>query len=65
MSEYSAGLVYAYRGEKDLAFRSLEAAFQGRRPDLLNLKTDPLLAALRTDERYKGLLRRMNLPESQ
>jgi hypothetical protein len=27
------------------------------------LKTDPLLAALRTDERYKGLLRRMNLPE--
>jgi TolB-like protein/tetratricopeptide (TPR) repeat protein len=62
-SEYNAALVYTYRGKKDLAFRSLEAAFQGRRPDLLNLKTDPLLAALRTDERYKGLLRRMNLPE--
>jgi TolB-like protein/Tfp pilus assembly protein PilF len=64
-SEYSAGLVYAYRGEKDLAFRSLEAAVQGRRPDLLQLKGDPLLAALRTDERYKGLLRRMNLPVPQ
>ena len=33
------------------------------RPDLLGLKVDPLLARLRTDERYKGLLRRMNLPE--
>jgi TolB-like protein len=65
MSEYNAGAVYAYRGEKDLAFRSLEAAVEGRRPDLINLKTDPLLTALRTDERYKGLLRRMNLPESQ
>jgi tetratricopeptide (TPR) repeat protein len=62
-SEYSAALVYAYRGEKDLAFRSLEAAVQGRRPDLTNLKADPLLATLRTDERYRGLLRRMNLPE--
>jgi len=64
VSDYTLAQVHAYRGEKDLAFRSLETAYQGRWPDLLNLKTDPLLAALRTDDRYKGLLRRMNLPES-
>ena len=63
MSEYSVAAVHAYQGEKDVAFRSLEAAYQQHRPDLLGLKTDPLLTRLRTDERYKGLLRRMNLPE--
>lgn len=62
-SEYSAGVVYAYRGEKDLAFQSLEAALQAKRPDLTNLKADPMLTALRADERFKELLRRMNLPE--
>jgi hypothetical protein len=55
--------VYAYRGEKDLAFRALEAASQRREPDLLSLKTDPLLSGLRSDQRYKALLRTMNLPE--
>ena len=64
VSEYSVAAVYAYRGEKDLAFQALEAAYQHRNPDLLNLKTDPLLKGLRTDQRYRALLRRMNLPES-
>jgi TolB-like protein/Flp pilus assembly protein TadD len=65
VSDYTLAQVHAYRGEKDLAFRFLEGSYQHRSPDLLNLKTDPLLSALRTDERYKGLVRRMNLPESQ
>jgi serine/threonine-protein kinase len=64
VSEYSIASVYAYRGEKDLAFRYLEAACEHREPDLLILKTDPLLTGLRTDQRYNALLRRMNLPES-
>ena len=63
VSEYSIASVYAYRGEKDLAFQALEAAYQHRNPDLLNLKTDRLLTGLRTDQRYKELLRKINLPE--
>jgi TolB-like protein/tetratricopeptide (TPR) repeat protein len=63
VSPYNIAAVYAYRHERDLAFRSLEAAYQQRDPNLLNLKTDPLLNGLRTDQRYKGLVRKMNLPE--
>jgi TolB-like protein/Flp pilus assembly protein TadD len=63
VAEYNIASVYAYRGEKDLAFRHLEAACQRREPLLLNLKSDPLLTGLRSDPRYKALLRRMNLPE--
>ena len=63
-SEYNIAMVYAYQGEKDLAFRHLEAACQKREPLLLNLKTDPLLANLRNDPRYHELVRKMNLPES-
>ena len=63
VSDYNIASVYAYRGEKNLAFRYLETARQKREPDLLILKVDPLMAGLRTDERYKALLRSMNLPE--
>ena len=31
---------------------------------MLFLKTDPLLAGLRSDQRYTALVRKMNLPES-
>jgi hypothetical protein len=63
-SEYSLATVYAYRGDKDLAFQALDTAYQHRNPDLLLLKVDPLLAGLRNDQRYHALVRRMNLPES-
>jgi len=63
-SAYNIASVHAYRGEKDLAFRSLEAAYREREPDLVALKFDPLLESLRNDPRYNALVRRMNLPES-
>lgn len=64
VSQYSLAAAYAYRGEKDLAFHSLEASYQRREPDMLYLKTDPLLAGLRSDQRYAALVRKMNLPQS-
>ena len=55
--------VYAWRGEKDQAFEWLERAYEVRDDGLPWLKIDPGLRSLRSDPRYKALLRKMNLPE--
>jgi tetratricopeptide (TPR) repeat protein len=55
--------VYAFRGEKDLAFEWLERAYEGRDEDLYFMKGDPLFKNLEGDPRYKAFLRKMNLPE--
>ena len=55
-------LIHAYRGERDPAFEWLGKAYTERDPDLfLWLKDHPFLDSLRTDDRYKALLRRLNL----
>jgi TolB-like protein len=54
---------YAYRGERAKALDWLDRAVPQRDPGLINIKTDPLFAGLRGDDRYKAVLRRMNLPE--
>jgi tetratricopeptide (TPR) repeat protein len=55
--------IYAWRGEKDQAFDWLERAYRQRDGGLADIKTDPPLASLRNDPRYKAFLRKMNLPE--
>ncbi len=54
--------VYAYRGERDEAFRWLERAYAQKDSGLYEIKGDPLLTNLLPDPRYKGFLRKMNLP---
>jgi TolB-like protein len=54
---------YAFRGERAKAFDWLDRAVVQRDPGLINIKTDPLLAGLRGDTRYKTVLRKMNLPD--
>jgi TolB-like protein/Flp pilus assembly protein TadD len=61
--EFDVASVYAYRGERDLALQHLELAYAQHSVDLLNLKTDPLLSGIRTEPKYRQLLRQMNLPE--
>jgi tetratricopeptide (TPR) repeat protein len=55
--------VHAALGEKAEAFAALENAFETRDYGVVWLKTDPALASLRSDPRFPGLLRRLNLPE--
>jgi adenylate cyclase len=55
--------VHAFRGESDEAFEWLEQAYQRHDTGLGHyLGFDPLLASLRSDPRYKALLRKVNLP---
>ena len=53
--------LHAGLGEVDQAFRWLEKAVQERDPSLLNVKTDETIDCLRSDPRYGGILRQMNL----
>ena len=55
---------YAYRSERAKAFEWLDHAIAQKDPGLVNVKTDPLFANLHSDLRFKGVLRKMNLPET-
>ena len=63
-------LSYTILGERNRAFQWLEEAY--RHHDihwvstdiaLVDLNSDPILASLRSDQRYKDLLRRVGLPQ--
>ena len=62
-SAYQIAEVHAYRGEVDAAFEWLERAIVERDGGVSWIKIDNLVANLRSDSRYKTILRRMNLPE--
>ncbi len=50
-------------GELEAAFAWIEKAFGERMPALSHIKADPRFSALRSDPRYRELLRRMGLSE--
>jgi TolB-like protein len=55
--------VYAFRGEKDRAFKWLDRAYELRDEDLYTTKGDPLFKNLEGDPRFKAFLKKLNLPE--
>jgi tetratricopeptide (TPR) repeat protein len=59
---YFLGLAQAAVGERDAAFANFEKAVAENDPWMLWFGTEPLLDAVRDDERYLALMRRMNLP---
>ena len=59
---YNIVTVYAVLGEKDQAFAWLEKAYEDRSFFLTGLKIDLAMDTLRSDPRFKDLLRRMNFP---
>jgi DNA-binding winged helix-turn-helix (wHTH) protein/TolB-like protein/Tfp pilus assembly protein PilF len=61
VSPYTVATIYAGLGEKDKAFKWLEKAFEDRDIWLMNLKVDPVLKDLRSDQRFTNLLQRIGL----
>jgi DNA-binding winged helix-turn-helix (wHTH) protein/TolB-like protein len=66
--QYSPALVQAAAtcsslGDNDHAFALIERALAVKNDRLLWIKVDPRFDNLRKDDRYAGLLRRMNLPK--
>ncbi|MES2018531.1 MAG: TIR domain-containing protein [Pseudomonadota bacterium] len=55
--------VYAWRGEKDLAFTWLQRAYAQRDADLTYIKYEPLLAKLRGDARFTAMLDTLGLDQ--
>ncbi|HLF84060.1 MAG TPA: tetratricopeptide repeat protein, partial [Blastocatellia bacterium] len=61
VSPYTVATIYAGLGEKDQAFKWLGKAFEERDIWLMNLKVDPVLKNLRSDQRFTNLLQRIGL----
>jgi hypothetical protein len=63
VSPYSIAVVYAGLGDKDQAFEWLNRAYEARSFGMTQLNVETIFYDLRSDKRFKGLLKRMNLPE--
>ena len=60
---FSIAEAYAFRGQKDQAFRWLDKAYAQKDFSLWLIKGDPLLKNVEGDHRFAAFLQRMNLPE--
>ena len=60
---YQIAQVYAWRGQSDKAFEWLERAYRQRDGGMIYLGYDRYLVKLRGDPRYRGLLKKLKLPE--
>ena len=60
---YEVAFLYGTLGNEDEAFRWLDKAYEQRDPGLMYLKVDPTLDPLRSDPRFREVVRRVGLPE--
>ena len=61
VSPYTVATIYAGLGDKDQAFKWLEKAFEERDIWLMNMKVDPVLKPIRSDQRFTNLVQRIGL----
>jgi TolB-like protein len=59
---YDYATIYAQWGNMPKALEWLETALQLREPELINLKTEPLLDPLRQEPRFKAIERELKFP---
>ena len=56
---YNVARIHAAAGDRERAFQSLETAYEGGNPDLIELNSEPVFDSLRSDARFKRLMRRI------
>jgi TolB-like protein/Flp pilus assembly protein TadD len=56
---YNVARIHAAAGDRERAFLSLETAYEGGNPDLIELNSEPLFDPIRGDPRFKRLMRRI------
>ena len=61
ISPVSIAYVCTALGDADQAFENLDRAVFDRDPSLLGLKSNPIFESMRSDPRYKAILRKMQL----
>ena len=61
ISPVSIAYICTALGDHDAAFAHLDRAIHDRDPNILGLKSNPIFDALRDDERYRALLKKMQL----
>jgi hypothetical protein len=61
IAPYFFAIIEGALGDKDQAFAWLEKGFNGRDPYLARLRVDVAMDPLRSDARFKMLMRRMGL----
>ena len=64
VSPWWIAMVYPDLGDKEKAFFWLDKAYRGREHDLVFSKVWPMFDSLRMDPRYKDLMRRVGLPQT-
>ncbi len=62
---YFIALIYTALDEKDQAFTWLEKAYEEHFATMAVLKVDPMFDSLRDDPRFKSLLQRMGLANTE
>jgi eukaryotic-like serine/threonine-protein kinase len=61
VSSYDIAQIYARMGEKDLTLTWLEKAYDEHDSGLVSLGVDPLYSTVRSDARFRALLKRLRL----
>jgi len=60
---FHVAMIYAHRGENDMAFQWLEKAYQDHEVEMYWLKVEPSFEPLRSDPRWQGMLDKVGFPE--
>jgi TolB-like protein/Flp pilus assembly protein TadD len=65
VSSYYVAKIYASLGDKQQTLAWLEKGYEERNPDFIELKVEPILDGIRTDARFRDLLRRVGLAPAE
>ena len=58
---YSFALIYFFLGDNDRGFDSLEKVYEAHEVSIRTLKVEPLFDDVRSESRFKAILKKMNL----